>query len=136
MNPSALEIVKRVATEYAEKVWDEQDLSVIDRLLHPQIVIHSPLGDSRGPEAMRRVVQTWLTAFPDLVVTNAAIIAESDTVVIRFTATGTHRGDFRGRKPTGRQVAYSGVSIYRINAGQIIEYWAFLDLQQLLSQIT
>jgi len=33
------------------------------------------------------------------------------------------------------KVSYSGVTVYRIKNGQIIEYWAYLDMQYMLSQI-
>lgn len=81
------------------------------------------------------MVQAWLKGFPDLSVKNELIISENDLVSIQWSAKGTHKGEFKGKKPTGKPVAYSGVTVYRIRNSQIIEYWAYLDMQYLLSQI-
>lgn len=127
--------VRDVAEEYANKIWNQKEISTIDRLVHKDILIHSLLGDFRGTQAMKEVVQAWLKGFPDLLVKNELIISENDLVSIQWSAKGTHKGEFKGRKATGKPVSYYGVTVYRINNGQIIEYWAYLDMQHLLSQI-
>lgn len=127
--------VKEVAEEYANKIWNQKEISTIDRLVHKDVLIHSLLGNFRGTQAMKEVVQTWLKGFPDLSVKNELIISENDLVSIQWSVKGTHKGEFKGRKPTGKPVSYSGVTVYRIKNGQIIEYWAYLDMQLLLSQI-
>ena len=45
------------------------------------------------------------------------------------------KGEFKGKKSTGKPVSYSGVTVSRIKNNQIFEYWAYLDMQRLLSQI-
>lgn len=127
--------VKEVAEEYVDKIWNQKEISVIDRLVHKDVLIHSLLGDFRGTKAMKEVVQAWLKGFPDLLVKNELIISENDLVSIQWSAKGTHRGEFKDRKTTGKTVSYSGVTVYRIKNGQIVEYWAYLDMQHLLGQI-
>lgn len=126
---------KEIAEKYANKVWNDKEVSAIDRFVHKDVLIHSLLGDFRGTQAMKEVVQAWLKGFPDLSVKNELIISENDLVSIQWSAQGTHKGEFKGKKPTGKPVFYSGVTVYRIKNGQIIEYWAYLDMQHLLSQI-
>ncbi len=126
---------KNIAEEYANAVWNLKEIDVIDRLIHPDILIHSLFGDFRGVQAMKNVVQSWLKGFPDLCVSNNIVISENDLVSIQWKAKGTHKGEFKGRTPTEKPVSYSGVTIYRITNGQIVEYWAYLDMQNLLSQI-
>ena len=135
MNLGTVSFSKRIAEEYANTVWNAKEISVIDRLIHNDILIHSLLGDFRGIQAMKDVVQAWLKGFPDLLVKNELIICENDLVSIQWNAKGTHNGEFKGRKPTGNPVSYSGVTVYRIKDSKIIEYWAYLDMQHLLSQI-
>ncbi len=127
---------KAVAETYVRRVWDEQDLSAIEELAHKGIVIHSLLGDFQGPEKLKDVVQTWLKGFPDLQQKNLASIAEGDLVALHWQAKGTHQGEFKGIKPTGKAVAYAGVTLYRVREGKIIEYWAYLDMKHLLDQIS
>lgn len=130
------ELAKEIAETYARRVWDNKDLAAIDELLHPKCVIHSLLGDFYGPESMKKVVQVWLTGFPDLIVRNTSIISEKGLVMIQWHAEGSHQGEFKGIKPTSKSVSYSGVTIYRISQAKIVDYWAYLDMQHLLKQIS
>ncbi len=126
----------RIAEEYTNGVWNTKDIGFIDRLVHPDVFIHSRLGDFRGTVALKKVAQSWLTGFPDLAVKNVLVISENDLVAIQWTAKGTHLGEFKGKKPSGKSVSYSGVTIYRIQDDKIVEYWAYLDMQHLLNQIS
>ena len=53
----------------------------------------------------------------------------------RWTLRGTHRGAFLGRPPTGRAVAVTGVELYRLAGGQIVERQASVDTDGLLRQL-
>jgi steroid delta-isomerase-like uncharacterized protein len=74
-------------------------------------------------------------AFPDLVVTVHDRVAEDDKVVTWWSVTGTHAGDFAGVPPTDRPVAVSGIHIYRVWHGRLIEHWEELNLLGVLRQI-
>ena len=127
--------IKEIAEKYANQVWNDKEISAVDRFVHQDAVIHSLLGSYYGTKAMKEVVQAWLNGFPDLRVDNDIIISENDLVSTQWRAKGTHSGEFKERKPTGKPVSYSGVTVYRIKDSKIIEYWAYLDMQYLLSQI-
>lgn len=127
--------LKAIAEEYANKIWNVKDIGIINKLIHPDVIIHSLLGNYQGQTAMRGIVQAWLKGFPDLQVANDIVISENDIVSIQWRAKGTHHGEFKGKQPTGKPVSYSGVTVYRIKNNQIVEYWAYLDMQHLLSQI-
>jgi predicted ester cyclase len=47
----------------------------------------------------------------------------------------THLGDFQGMPPTRKQVAYSGILIYRVANGKIAEQWTEFDLLGFLKQL-
>jgi steroid delta-isomerase-like uncharacterized protein len=127
--------INQIATEFANRIWNEKDLNAVDELVDSEVVIHSLLGNFNKQKAMRDVIQTWLNGFPDLRVTNDLVLCENDVVCVQWRAKGTHRGEFKGKKPTGKSVSYSGVTLYRIKNSKIVEYWAYLDMQHLLSQI-
>ncbi len=131
-SPQSIPFIKAIAEDYADRIWNKKDLSAIDDYLDKAVVIHSLLGDYHGIEAMKEVVRAWFKAFPDLIVSNIAEIGEKDTIVLHWKAQGTHRGEFKGRAPTGKKVSYAGVTIYRIQKHKIVEYWAYLDMQHLL----
>ena len=126
---------KEIAIEYANKVWNLKELDAVDQFVEKDVVIHSPFGDFHGVKALKEVIQTWLKGFPDLRVQNDIVISENDIVCTQWRATGTHKGEFKGKKPTGKTVSYSGVTVYRIKNGKLVEYWAYIDMQHLLGQL-
>ncbi len=131
-----MSLKKAIAESYARRIWDDRDLGAIDELLYPKCVIHSLLGDFHGPESMKSVVQAWWNGFPDLIVNNTAVICKQDLVMIQWQAQGSHQGKFKGIKPTGKAISYAGVTVYRVYQDKIKEYWAYLDMQHLLKQIS
>ena len=75
---------------------------------------------ARGPAAFRQVMTSLRGAFPDLLYTVEAILAEGNAVAIRWHWTGTHRGGFRGVAPTGRCLTNNGTAIFELRAGKIV----------------
>jgi predicted ester cyclase len=126
---------KQLVSEYTTRIWDKQDLSAVDELLHPEIVIHSALGDFKGIASMKHIVEKWIGGFPDLQVTNNLFLLDGEMVTVQWQAKGTHQGEFKGVKASGKPIAYSGVTLYRVKGSKIVEYWAYLDMHHLMSQI-
>jgi predicted ester cyclase len=75
------------------------------------------------------------SAFPDLKRPVEDLVAEGDKVVARWTSVGTHSGDFMGISPTGRQVTTSGITIFRLEGGKIVEEWSESDMLGMLQQV-
>ena len=49
------------------------------------------------------------------------IFAAEDRVAVRLTFRGTHRGEFLGIAPTGRDVVFMSLEHYRVVDGQLAE---------------
>ena len=84
-------------------------------------------GDRRGPIAFAPPVLKLLRAFPDIHYTIEDLIAEGDRVTVRWTWTGTHRGEFNGIQPTGKSVTNEGVAIFQLRDAKIIRSWTLTD---------
>ena len=84
---------------------------------------------------MEQFLIPFQAAFPDLHFTVHFQMAESDKVLNCWTAHATHRGDFMGIPATGRQVAYNGMSVGRLEGGQVVEEWTLLDMFGLMQQL-
>jgi len=69
----------------------------------------------------------YLAAFPDLHFTFEDLIAEGDKVVVRWTSRGTQQGELMGIPPTGKQFSATGIEIYRLEGGKIVEHWLESD---------
>jgi steroid delta-isomerase-like uncharacterized protein len=61
------------------------------------------------------------------------MIAEGDSVLVRWTVRGTHLGTLWGLPPTGKPIAIEGVNIFRVLDGRIVERRSFLDPAGILS---
>ena len=126
---------QRLADRVWEEVWHQGDLGRIDDLFTADFVRHDPGRELRGTEQNRQFISGLRAAFPDLHFTVEDQIAAGDKVVVRYRFRGTHLGDFLGMPPTGKQVSYSGILIYRIADGRIAEQWTEFDLLGFLRQL-
>jgi len=63
------------------------------------------------------------------------VIAEGDRVVVRWTNSGTHVGEFAGIPPTGRAFSIAGIDIYRVVEGRLAEHWHVVDQLAMLGQL-
>ena len=88
------------------------------------------------PEGVERFVSQFLASFPDLQHTIEEMIAEDDHVAVRFSAQGTHTGQWLQFAPTGISIWYTGITLARIAADKIIEHHTWWDKAGLIEQIT
>ena len=127
---------KALARRYQEEVWGKGNLSLIDELVAADFVDHSlPAGMDPGFAGAKTAVQGALDAFPDGQWTVEDLIAEGDKVMTRVSWRGTHKGEFIGIPPTGKQVTVSGMYGYRIADGKIAEWWDYSDNLGLMQQL-
>lgn len=126
---------KALVRRMFEEVWNERNLDVLDEICAPDYYGVGPYGDERGPDGVKQGVTSRVAAFPDVHATIEDMIAEGDKVVCRVTFCGTHRGEFRGIAPSDKEVTWTGIWIYRVANGKLIERWHNWDLLGLLQQI-
>ncbi|MEV4223037.1 ester cyclase [Nonomuraea sp. NPDC049725] len=108
----------------------------IDEIVDPGVLIRTPLPiRTEGVEALKEVLLTLHSAFPDLRVEVEDVIAEGDKVVTRNTCTGTHLGEYMGLAPTGRSVTYKEILIARFAGGRLAETWAVVDVAAQMRQL-
>lgn len=118
--------------------WNEADLAVIDEIVAPDAEHHDPMDppDLRpGPAGEKQLIEIYQSAFPDATLEIEDMLAEGDRVATRWTAAGTHEGEFMGVEPTGNEVEIEGFEINRLEDGQIVESWVLFDALGLLQQI-
>jgi steroid delta-isomerase-like uncharacterized protein len=114
---------------------NQKNLSVFDEILNPDVVFHTASTTIQGLEAYKQFLLMLYTAFPDEQYTIEDIIAEGETVVVRYTTRGTHLGNFMGIPPTGKQVSGTGIFIDRLVNGKAVEQWGNTDTLGLLQQL-
>jgi steroid delta-isomerase-like uncharacterized protein len=100
---------------------------VVDRNYDAGFQGHEPLLEDYGREELKKNVQRYRSAFPDLNVTVDEALAAGDRVLLRWSARGTHRGQFLGQPATGRPVNTQGITVYTFRNGKIVEEWTQWD---------
>jgi steroid delta-isomerase-like uncharacterized protein len=127
---------KELSRRFTE-LFSTGDEALADEVLAPDVVFHGTTGDGelRGIDAMKAFLAGYRRAFPDARSTVEEQVAEADTVVTRWRARGTHRGELGPIPPTGRDFEMEGVTIERIAAGKIAEVWVARDELGLLRQL-
>ena len=100
------------------------------------MIEHSPLpGQAPGAEGLKQIMGMFFAAFPDLHGTIEDEITEGDKLVQRMTSRGTHKGDFMGIAPTGKQVTFTEMHIIRIVNGKAVEHWSEADQLGMMQQL-
>jgi steroid delta-isomerase-like uncharacterized protein len=123
---------------YFEEVWNRGRLEVLDELLSPAYVNHTPSipDPPPGPAGLKPIVAAIRCAFPDLRYAIHDVIATDDRAVARVVMSGTHEGDFFGLAATGRRVRVDQINIEEIGPdGRIRGHWRVTDELGLIRQL-
>jgi predicted ester cyclase len=116
---------KNLVRREQEELWNHTgDLDAAEELFTPE-----------QTEAARQEAADFRQGFPDVVSTIEDLIAEGDKVVARWKSSATHQGEYMGIPPTGKEVEFTGISVYRIEGGKIAESWNSEDQLGLMRQI-
>ena len=132
----AAEENKALARRFVQ-VWGKESLDTLDELAAPNFSVYYPVLREivHGPEAFKQVLMGLHAGLSDVEVVSEEVIAEGDQVVVRWTARGTHTGELLGIPPTGKQVTWTGITIYRLTDGKIVEERGEEDALGLMQQL-
>ena len=128
---------KAIIRDFFAQVWNEGDEAAIDRFIATDAAGNDP-DFGIGREGFKRQWRTWREAFPDLHFQVEELVAEGDTVVSRWTLTGTHTGLFLGIAPTGRTIRVGGMSLDHLQDRLLVsgfDGWDNLGLRQQLGAL-
>jgi steroid delta-isomerase-like uncharacterized protein len=124
---------KALAARHYIEVLTQKKVSVVDEIYAESIQVGD--GPSVPREQFKAMAQMSTTAFPDLVATIHDQVAEGDLVVTRWSAEGTHLGDFMGHAGSGRKVKITAIHIHKIINNRIAVLWEEIDLLGLSKQL-
>lgn len=128
---------KDIARRIVEDAFNRGLLDVVGEIVAPSYVLHDPAAgeDVGGPNGLRQFIETYRTAFPDVMITIEEQLAEGDLVATRWSGRGTHNGELLGIAPTGKQVTVTGTTIDKIVDGKLVETWSNWDTLGMLQQL-
>ena len=110
----------------------------IAALLGPII---APDATYNGPEQKRRTGKNLVTDMKscrqalDARIVVDELIADDDSVSIRWTMRGVHKSTFLGLPPSGNRIALTGTAGFRFMDGRVVEYSEDFDPKSLVRQL-
>lgn len=133
---SATENNKAVIRKFIDDVLNQNLMERADDLVVEDFVELDPFpGQRAGREGLKEVLGGMRSAFPDMHWVVEEMVAEGDTVVTRFTWTGTHRAAFLGVPATGRNVVVKGVVIDELAGGRMSKSRILMDTLGMMQQL-
>jgi steroid delta-isomerase-like uncharacterized protein len=113
-----------------------RDIDAVMQLHADDCVVESPLGGTaRGREAIRKVYEAWLAAFPDAEWAAEPPIVEGERVAQATTVTGSDLGGFMGLPATGKRFTLPVVFLLVVRDGRIHDERRIYDFTGLLIQL-
>jgi steroid delta-isomerase-like uncharacterized protein len=128
---------KSIVRRLYEEVWNKRKMQLMSELVSPSHALHGPnfSGSSIGPEAYRRHVALFVAGFPDLRFTIEDTVTEGDRVVVCWTLSGTHKGEYMGIPATNKKVSIQGITIHHIANGRIMDSYPMRDMWGMMQQL-
>ena len=93
-----------------------------DEILSPDFVLHNPsLPEElrKGREGVKKYASAIIESVSDRKLVQNDIFVKGNKVLIRWT----NRGSLFGYNPTGKQYVATGLDLFRISNGKIMEIW-------------
>ncbi|MEA3476872.1 MAG: ester cyclase [Bacteroidota bacterium] len=133
-NTGDLEKNKTLVTRVPE--WfNSGDTTIAHDIFAENLVNHFPnFPSAANLEGIKQFCAVSRMEWPNFHVTIDEMIAEGNFVLVHWTATGTHQGGVIF-PPTGKQVAWRGITIWRVAGDKIVEGWWSQDMYGLLVQL-
>jgi predicted ester cyclase len=124
-----LRVCRRLTELVNARLYDR-----MDELFLPDFVDHNPAWGAAGLADLKTVLQGAHAALGMSIAYND-IFAAGDKVVVRITLSGRHTGPFLGFPPTGKDVSWTSIEIFRLAGGKIAERWVQADVAGLMNQL-
>ena len=120
-----------IARAWHDDVINRRNPTMLSDIVGSEVVHHAAGGYPKimNAEGIAAMMGDFLAAFPDLLITFDQFIAKDDFVVERYTASGTHQGPLGDLQATNRTATWTGINIFRIACGRIVEVWSEVDAE-------
>lgn len=106
----------------------DKNADLLAEVYHEDAKRHTPEGTEDGLAQIQANARKFYTDVPNAAATNHDLICTSDRIAIRWEGTGTV-------KENGKTVRITGITIYQIQDGKVIEEWEEMSTLSLMMQL-
>ena len=85
-----------------------------------------------GIDGMKEHIQATKQTYPDYRMKITKQFCDGDYVISEFIMEGTHKGEWIGIKPTGKQLVFTGINIDKVIDGLIVEHGGAVNTSETL----
>lgn len=120
---------KAMVRRIYEAIWKERNLASVADHFASDFLGHA-MTEIQGPDGLFKRIGALIDALHEGEFTIQDQIAEGDKVVTRWVARGVQIGEFEGLLPTGKMEMITGIDLFRVAHGKIIEGWSHVHRQR------
>lgn len=126
---------KTVVRRLVEEHWNKKNPLLVTEVFDSKTTIHTPDGPLKGHEGAKQLLAAYTSAFPDFRLKIEDLLSDKDSVTMRWTFTGTHKGAFGEVAASGKSVSVKGIGIFQVAGGKAKEVHMMWDKYALMQQI-
>lgn len=128
---------EQIVRAYFEEVWNKGNLDLLDSLMGPEYINHTPSVSSgkNGVAELKPIIAAFRTAFPDLHFSIEDLVVTKTKVVARVKMSGTQRDSLFDLPPTNRMVVVNQINIEEIRDGKLVDHWRVTDELEVMKQL-
>ncbi|NTU56958.1 MAG: ester cyclase [Anaerolineales bacterium] len=128
---------KAIVRRFYDEVMNQGSVEVLDDIMAPDFNDHGEtlFGSPKGRDTLKQGISASRTVLGDHHVQLHDVIADGEMVGVRGTMRCTHQGAFLGVAPSGNELTWNGLALFRVVDGKITERWFNSDSLSIVQQL-
>ena len=128
---------KAIVRRFYEEVMSQGNANVLDEIMASDFKDHGEalFGSPQNRDTLKQGVVEARDTFSGLTVQLHDVIANGELVGVRGTMRCTQQGEFLGVAPSGNELTWNGLALFRVVDGKITERWFNSDSLSILQQL-
>lgn len=128
---------KTIVRRFYEEVMGQGNVNLLDEIMAPDFADHGEtlFGSPQGRDTLKQGITTSRTVLGDLHVQLHDVIADGEMVGVRGTMRCMQQGEFVGIAPSGNELTWNGLAVFRVVDGKITERWFNSDSLSIVQQL-
>jgi predicted ester cyclase len=130
---------RSLVEQFIKEVLIDHNLGMLSQIASSNILLHPTAMPCEASYYGIEGIGFWLNSqwksLPDLKIIDYFTVSQGDIVAVHWTAKGTSKDNFLMLPPSGKEVKYTGSSMYRIEKEKIAEIWETRNTLAIMKQI-